>query len=157
VRPASTWRAVALLMLLLSACSKSYRVGEKVLVEWEEKGPSYPAYVTVIEGPGRYRVHFDGYETIWDESVPATRIKGRVSGPVTAPPPPAKVKARMGNGNKAQLSTFKVGDRVKVDWKNTVYPATILAVHGNERYRVHYDGYDTNWDENVEISRIQRK
>jgi hypothetical protein len=63
----------------------------------------------------------------------------------------------MGTGSKASLSTFKVGDHVKAEWKGTYYPATILLVLGGERYRVHYDGYDQNWDENVDISRIQRK
>lgn len=151
--------ALALSLLTFApGCSKSYRVGDKVLVEWEEKAPPYPASIIVVESPGRYRVHFEGYEAIWDESVAATRIKGRISGPVQAPPPPAKVRARLGAANKAQLSTFKVGDHVKVDWKGTFYSATILAVHGGEKYRVHYEGYDANWDENnVDISRIQRK
>jgi len=146
---------VLALLLLLAACSKSYRVGDRVLVDWE--GADYPASVVVVEGPGRYKVHYEGYEAIWDESVPATRIKGKVHGAVQVPPPPAKVRARMAAGNKASLSTFKVGDRVKVDWKGSFYPATVLLVLGNERYRVHYDGYDQNWDENVDISRIQRK
>lgn len=142
-------------LLILVGCSNPYRVGDRVLVEWE--GADYPASIVVIESPGRFRVHFEGYETIWDESVPATRIKGKVKGRVISPPPPPKVRARMSVGNKATISTFQQGDRVKVEWKGSHYSATILEVLENEHYRVHYDGYDANWDENVEISRIQRR
>jgi hypothetical protein len=155
----SVKRALSVLVLsaalLLSACSKSYRVGDRVLVEWE--GADYPAAIVAVESPGKYKIHFEGYDAIWDESVPATRIRGKVTGPVQLPPPPPKVRARMAMLNKSSLSTYKVGDRVKVDWKGTFYPALVLAVLGNERYRVHYEGYDQNWDENVDISRIQRR
>lgn len=144
-----------LAFLLLVGCSNPYRVGDRVLVEWE--GNDYPASILVIESPGRFRVHFEGYESIWDESVPATRIKGKAKGHITPPPPPPKVRARMSVGNKTTTSTFRQGDRVKVEWKGTPYSATIVEVLGNERYRVHYDGYDANWDENVDISRIQRR
>ena len=32
---------------------------------------------------------------------------------------------------------------------------SINAIVGQERYRVHYDGYGPEWDETVELSRIQ--
>ena len=141
--------------LLLLGCSSPYRVGDRVLVEWD--GNDYPASILVIESQARFRVHYEGYESIWDESVPATRVKGKVKGHVPPPPPPPRVRARMNPGNKAPISTFRQGDRVKVEWKGAPYSATILEVLGNERYRVHYDGYDANWDETVDISRIQRR
>ncbi|MCU0658398.1 MAG: hypothetical protein MUF64_25010 [Polyangiaceae bacterium] len=149
-------RGLILAALLLSlACSTPYRVGDRVLVEWD--GNDYPASILVIESQARFRVHFEGYESIWDESVPATRIKGKVQGHITPPPPPPRVRARMSAGSKTPTSTFRQGDRVKVEWKGAFYTATILEVIGNERYRVHYDGYDANWDEVVDITRIQRK
>jgi hypothetical protein len=80
-----------------------------------------------------------------------------VKGYVLPPPPPPRVRARMTAGNKTTISTFRQGDRVKVDWKGSFYSATVVEVLGNERYRVHYDGYDANWDENVDIARIQRR
>lgn len=148
--------ALAALVLALPGCTKQYRVGDEVLVEWE--GADYPASIVAVEGSARYRVHFQGYDPIWDESVPLSRIRGRLKEKVTTPPPPpAKVRARMSQGNKQQVSLFKAGDRVRVDWKGTVYPAVIVTVLGNERYRVHYEGYDQNWDENVELTRIQRR
>jgi hypothetical protein len=142
-------------LFLLGACKERYRVGDFVLVEWE--GAEYPAYITVYESPGRYRVHYDGYDVIWDESVPATRIHGKVTGIAPRPQPPAKVLRSMGTTRKSAKSTFKEGDKVSVDWKNLYYNATIIGVLGNEQYRVHYDGMDSNWDEDVDLSRIKRK
>jgi hypothetical protein len=149
---------VLVAVLTLSGCSKSYRVGDQVMVEWEGPLP-YPAKILAVESPGKYRVHYEGYEPIWDESVPATRIKGKYQGTVKQkPPPPAKVRARMPQTPGAAVqSVYKVGDRVKVEWKGSFYPASIIGVLGNERYRVHYDGYDLNWDEDVDFARIQRK
>lgn len=144
------------LALALGGCSRPYRVGDRVLVEWE--GAEYPASVLVVESPGRFRVHYEGYDSVWDESVPAIRIKGRVSGTPRHPPPPPKVRARVaGSAQGAPPSLYKVGDRVKIDWKGASYPGTIVAILGGERYRVHYDGYDANWEENVDLSRLKRK
>ncbi len=153
------WGAPVAIVLAttLTGCSKSYRVGDTVMVEWDGPIP-YPAKILAVESPGRYRVHYEGYEPIWDESVPATRIKGKAHGKQKPPPPPAKVRARMPQANGVVVqSVYKVADRVKVEWKSAFYPATIVGVLGNERYRVHYDGYDTNWDEDVDFARIQRK
>lgn len=146
------------LVLTLSGCAKSYKVGDQVMVEWEGAVP-YPAKILAVETPGKYRVHYEGYEPIWDESVPATRIRGKYQGtPKHKPPPPAKVRARMPQSAGATVqSVYKIADQVKVEWKSAFYPATIIAVLGNERYRVHYDGYDANWDEEVDFARIQRK
>ncbi|HYJ07879.1 MAG TPA: hypothetical protein VEX18_02695, partial [Polyangiaceae bacterium] len=60
---------LSLALLGLPACKKPYRVGEHVLVEWEKEQPPYPAYITERTGSGRYRVHFDGYDSRWDEEV----------------------------------------------------------------------------------------
>ena len=153
-----TVRAVALALgLLLAGCTQGYRVGDRVLVEWDGVDPLYTASIIQLEAPGRYRVHFEGYESIWDESVPTMRIKGKAKGNEKPPPPPNKVRARLGAGSKAAVvSTYKQGDRVKVDWKGSFYTATILEVLGNERYRVHYEGYDDNWNEVVDIARMRR-
>src|SRR5690606_27701372 len=79
------------LLLLVTGCKRPYRIGEYVWVEWEE-GAYYPAYIIQKKGPTRYRVHFEGYESRWDEDVTLDRIRGRIDGPVTPPPPPKKVQ-----------------------------------------------------------------
>lgn len=54
----------------------------------------------------------------------------------------------------APSGAYKVGDKIMVDWKGKAYPATVLKVVGKDLYRIHYDGYDASWDENVGPSRI---
>src|SRR5512145_13513 len=145
---------VALFAALGTGCQQPYRVGEYVLVQWEEDGPSYPAYVVEVKGRTRYRVHFDGYESRWDEDVGVERIVGRVRGPVAAPPPPPKVAAAAGSppqpsGSAATSAPYRAGDRVRVVWRGSPYPATILEVLATDRFLVHYEGYEAAWDEPI--------
>ena len=152
-------RALALLVFLVglaSGCKESYRIGEYVMVEWE--GRDYPAYIIDKRGTARFRVHYDGYDSRWDEDVTIDRIKGKITGPVTPPPPPEKV-ARVTAGPKASGSpataqNYKQGDRVRVKWRNSLYVATIVAVVAPDRYLVHYEGYEAAWDETVPSDRI---
>lgn len=157
-------RAGALLVLLLalSGCKKPYRVGEHVLVEWEKEQPPYPAYITERVGATRYRVHFDGYDSRWDEDVSFERLLGRVEGPVSVPPPPPKVARAAGiaspktagSAGEVAVSPYKEGDRVRVSWRGSVYSATVVKVVAKDRFEVHYEGHEVAWDEAVGIDRI---
>lgn len=142
-----------LLSIWLWGCSRAYDVGDHVLVEWE--GQIYPAMITEVPGAGKVRVHYDGYDEMWDETIARSRIKGRVTGPVTIPDPPAKVRRTAVEAAKS--NKYKVGQRVKVEFHRHYYPAVIVGIVGPEKYRVHYEGYGNEWDENVERSRIQLK
>ncbi len=149
--------ALLLALLALPACSKPYRVGEHVMVEWD--GKDYPAYIIERKGRTRYRVHIDGYDSRWDHDVGLDAIKGRVQGHVSPPPPPAKVARAAGinpktSSSSAPVSSYKVGDRVRVTWRGSKYKATITQVISPTRFRVHYDGYETAWDEVIDIDRI---
>ncbi len=159
---------VALLcsVLALSGCQKPYRVGEYVWVEWEE-GAYYPAYIVQKKSESRFRVHFDGYETRWDEDVTLDRIRGRIDGgPVAPPPPPKKVqRARELGGEKtapqasvqSPVSTYKEGDKVRVRWRGSVYKATVISVVKTDQVLVHYDGMESAWDEIISVDRIVTK
>jgi hypothetical protein len=135
-----------------------------VLVEWERgSGHLYPAYVLERTGESRFRVHFDGYDSRFDEEVGIDRIKGRVEGPVAAPPPPAKVARTVNNtpgapgpsASAAQVANpYKAGDRVRVRWRNSVYPAIVLEVTDRDHIRVHYEGLESAWDETVGVERL---
>jgi hypothetical protein len=170
---------LALAFVLLS-CSEPYRVGEYVLVEWEA-GKVYPAYIVEISGKARYRVHFDGYDSRWDEDVGIDRIKGRVEGPVAPLPPPAKVarasqtakppadtlpgampsastSASAGPGGASVLANpYKPGDRVRLTWRGSIYSATVLEVVAKDKLLVHYEGHESVWDEVVHVDRIASK
>jgi len=148
--------------LLLAGCKKPYRVGEHVLVEWEKEQPPYPAYITERVGATRYRVHFDGYDSRWDEDVSFERLLGRVEGPVSVPPPPSKVALAAGvaspktagSAGEVAVSPYKEGDRVRVSWRGSVYSATVVKVIAKDRIEVHYEGHEAAWDEIVSTDRI---
>lgn len=157
-------RAAALLLVatLLTGCKKPYRVGEHVLVEWEKDQPPYPAYITERVSATRYRVHFDGYDSRWDEDVSLERLLGRVEGPVPTPPPPTKVALALGvaspktagSAGEVAVSPYREGDRVRVSWRGSVYSATVTKVVAKDRFEVHYEGHEAAWDEVVGIDRI---
>ncbi len=152
--------AVALLTLLtLSACKKPYRVGELVLVDWEENRP-FAAYITDKVTSSRYRVHFDGYDC--DQEVSLERIKGRVVGPVPGPAPGKlpcahATAAPSGSSPAVTLAAFKANDHVRVTWRGAVYSATVLQVIDKSRFLVHYEGLESAWDETVTLERIVGK
>ena len=148
-------RALRLLVLILclAACSRSYRVGDEVMVEWE--GKEYPA-VIVSADAAKLRVHYKDYDDVWDEDVLRSRVKGFYTGKEPRPEPPAKVRQKAMEA--AQTNTYRVGDHVRVEWSDgRLYPAQIIDVVGKEHYRVHFEGYGPEWDENVRLARIQPK
>lgn len=146
-------RFLLVFLLSLAGCKRSYAVGDHVLVEWE--GANYPAMIKEAPSSSKFRVHYDGYDDVWDETVLRDRIKDLVVGTVVQPEPPAKVRAKAIQA--AQTNVYKIGDRVRVEWHGQIYPALISGIVGQERYRIRYEGYGTEWDETVGLSRIQPK
>ncbi len=159
---------IALFSLWLVGCSKPYRVGDYVWVEWEE-GAYYPAYIKQKKSNTRYRVHFEGYASRWDEDVTLDRIRGRIEGPATPPPPPKKVQLVTGTGPQKSkdgtpaaasaqpVSRYQEGDRVRVRWRGSIYKATVIGVVKSDEILVHYDGHESAWDEVVSVDRIVTK
>ena len=145
-------RFTLVVALLAPACNRSYDVGDHVLVEWE--GKEYPAKIILVPQAGKVRVRFDGYDEMWDQTVNRSRIKGRVEGPVEIPEAPEKVRRTAVEA--AKTNQYKIGERVKVQWHNHYYPAVVIGVVGPERYRIHYEGYGNEWDENVGRERIKQ-
>ena len=92
------------------------------------KGTWYPAAVIEVK-PDEWKIHYDGYEASWDEWVKSDRIR---------------------------MPGFKVGDAVEVLWKGTWYPAQVIEAKPDE-WKIHYDGYESSWDEWVKTDRIRRK
>jgi len=137
----------------LGGCKRQYAVGDKVLVEWE--GNVYPAVILEAVSPTKYKIHYEGYDAVWDEVIPRDRIRGFAEGKIVHPEPPPKVRAKALQA--AQTNMYKVGDRVRVEFHGQMYSAVITAIVGQERYRIHYEGYGPEWDETVGLSRIQPK
>jgi hypothetical protein len=147
---------LGIFLLGLSACKKPYRVGEYVMVDWEENRP-FAAFITDKISTTRYRVHFEGFDC--DQDVSLDRIKGRVEGPVP-PPTPGKlpcahaVPADSGSAPAVTAAPYKPGDHVRVTWRGSVYSATVLSVLAKDRFMVHYEGLETAWDDSVTLDRI---
>ena len=57
---------------------------------------------------------------------------------------------------KAGAKSFKVDDPVVVEWHGRWWPAKVLEV-GNNKWKIHYDGYSASWDEWVGPERINSK
>jgi hypothetical protein len=133
-----------LLLLSLALAGQAFaecKQGDKADVLWQ--GSWYPA--TVLHGNGdRCFIHYDGYESSWDEWVGPDRIKlkGAKRATTKAPPPPP--------------GRYQEGDPVQVLWKGAWYDAHILKSKGAQSF-IHYDGYDNSWDEWVGPERIRPK
>lgn len=50
--------------------------------------------------------------------------------------------------------SYKINDRVQVEWKGAWYPAKVIKVDGG-KYLIHYDGYPAAYDEWVTTARMK--
>jgi hypothetical protein len=50
---------------------------------------------------------------------------------------------------------LKVDDAVSVEWNGGWYTGKILELPGADSIRIHYEGYESNWDETVPRSRLR--
>lgn len=140
---------------LSSGCRQSYRVGEHIWVD--NDAGVYPAFVREERGATRLLVQYQGCDETWAREVTLDRVKGRVA----AEQPVSRDKyaclrdaAAEGDRGIAASTPFKVGDKLRVKWRGSVYPAVVVGVIAADRFSVHYDGYETAWDETVSIQRI---
>lgn len=90
------------------------------------EGNWYQATVLDVEDNSCF-ISYEGSDSSWDEWVQAERFR----------------------------IPFGTGDSVRVLWKGEWYPARILNV-SDSNYYIHYEGYDSSWDEWVEPARISR-
>ena len=82
-------------------------------------------------------------------------------GTVDAGPPPLsttlpdiEATATPTDTSAGEKSTYKVGDKINVMWQGSSYPSTVLAVLPNDKYKIHYTGWASSWDETVGLDRI---
>ncbi|MEY3775911.1 MAG: hypothetical protein RLZZ129_2691 [Verrucomicrobiota bacterium] len=55
----------------------------------------------------------------------------------------------------AALGGLAAGSKVEVQWNGRWFPATIKSVAGSGRWRISYDGYGSQWDEEVGPDRLR--
>lgn len=149
--------------------SANYQVGQHVQVEW--RGSWYAATIVALLPGGQYHIHYDGWGDEWDEAVDALRI--RTEGEVIAPPTqliqPEAFVDQSGQATENTGTTVDPGGytppadqplpaglRVHVEWRGSWYIADILdAPYGSPSVRVHYVGWDAEWDEDVPRERVR--
>lgn len=158
---ASDSRRWALVVVLVSAwataCSKSYRIGEHVWVNWQ--GSRFRAFVIEKTGDARLRVQFEGCDGTWQREVAVDQLAGRVA-PSEAAHSPTRIACAPAepatHGSTSQPGApYKAGDRIRVKWRGSVYLATVLQVQGPDRILIHYEGFENAWDEAVSLDRVE--
>ncbi|MDX8398688.1 MAG: Tudor-knot domain-containing protein [Gallionellaceae bacterium] len=117
------------LLLSSGAAYAHCKPGAQGKVLW--KGKWYPATAVKSKGNSCY-IHYDGYAKSWDEWVESDRRKF------------------------PRHAHHSVGDPIQVKWKNTWYPAHVIGVKGS-KLKVHYDSYESSWDEWVGPSRYKKR
>jgi hypothetical protein len=156
VTPTPLLQLALALGLALGGCADTYRIGDQVLVDYD--GSRCPGYVIDQKSRTRFRIHFDfeGYE--WQEDVPFEKVLGRVKTPAAPCPLPKRVRLALGlqsaTAAHPEVSPYRVGDRVRVRWRQSIYPATVIQVAGGDRLVVHYEGHENVWDETITADRI---
>lgn len=72
------------------------------------------------------------------------------------PTPPAAPAAPAAPGAPATspAGAYKAGDKVDVEWNGDWWQGEILQVDGS-RYKVHYIGWESSWDEWVTTARLR--
>jgi hypothetical protein len=141
--------------VLLLGCRSSYRVGEHVWVD--DDAGVHPAFVRETRSGTRLLVQYQGCDETWVREVTLDRVKGRIAAetPVSRDRFAClKDAAADGDGVLAASTPFKVGDKVRVRWRGSVYPAVVVTVVAADRFTVHYEGYEDAWDETVSVQRI---
>lgn len=152
-----TLRAVLASCGALCACRESQRIGDHVLVAYD--GRQCPGYIVDKKSDTRFRIHFafEGYD--WEDDVGQDKVLGRVQEAVADCPLPARVRATLGlaENPKSQdhSGQYKVGDRVRVRWRGSVYAANVTKVLAPDTVVVHYQGHEDAWDETINIDRIE--
>lgn len=146
-----------LLFGAVSGCSKPYRVGEHVWVEWDNK----PYRAFVIERPlgSRLRVQFEGCDSHWQREILLDKIIARLDeGEASRAPSTVACgpSGPVGKGDSRRVATpYKTGDRVRVRWRGSVYTASVVTVLAPDKFLVHYEGMENAWDEPVSLDRIE--
>jgi hypothetical protein len=115
-----------LLVLVFVFNSNAQKIGDKIEVLWN--GSYFPATVkNVNEKEKKWLIGYDTYSESWDEWITSERIK----------------------------LTYNKGDKIEVDWNGSWYEATILEIK-DQKYKIAYVGYDSNWDEWVDLKRMRK-
>ncbi len=118
--------------------------GQPVQVEWS--GSWYEAHIRALHPDGRVRVHYEGWDDTYDEDVSRDRVLLRPGGEQAVQPTGAVATGE---------TELTPGQRIQIEWLGTWYEGSVLDVHPDGRVRVHYEGWDETYDEDVPRERVR--
>lgn len=72
---------------------------------------------------------------------------------LAATPPPTATAVASAQPVPAKAA-IAIGSRGQVLWKGRYYAATVIGLAGADKYKIHYNGYESSWDEVVGPSRM---
>jgi hypothetical protein len=139
--------------------------GDAVQIEWG--GSWWAGSVVALKEDGKVRITYSGYDNSWDENVPRTRLRlpgenkptrgGGGGKPANTNPGPTDtdpLRAVLSNRPVTEATRLKEGDAVRVEWGGNWWAGSVLSVQKNGTVRIHYEGWDSSWDETVPRSRL---
>lgn len=105
---------------------------------------------------GIYNLKWNNRKNMWD--VTATKqadYQGGANANHAQQNAAPNTRSGYGSNQQGQSSLpYSLGDAVNVLWKGKWYGATVIQT-GTHKVKIHYDGYDSSWDEWVEAGRIR--
>lgn len=125
---------VVILSIFSFAAAQAQKVGDKIQIE--HSGSWYDGKILKVEGD-KYYVTYDGWSDSWDEWVGIDRIKN------------------YSTDEKKNLTKYKVGDKVEVEYGMIPEPGTIIEV-GENKYHVKFDNslYGSKWVTEKQIKKL---
>jgi hypothetical protein len=114
------------------------KVGDRVLVDYH--GAWWEGEVLALQPNGDVKIHYSGYGSHWDETVPRCRLALDTTASATA------------INDDTPLS---VGTMLQGQWAGIWWSAQVVAVNADKTVRIHYPGWSDSWDETVPRSRLR--
>jgi len=96
---------------------------------------------------GIYNLRWDKRKNMWDVKADRQANKRQNATPY------GNAASNAGQ-NAGYAMPYRLGDAVQVLWKGRWYAATVIQI-GQNKVKIHYDGYGNNWDEWVGSNRIR--
>ncbi|MEM9194850.1 MAG: agenet domain-containing protein [Myxococcota bacterium] len=125
---------------------ESPRYSAEATIEIEFQGTWYPGTVVQWLRDDLYEVGYEGYGDDWNRVARESQLRPRAE-EVAPPVPPPGFEV-------TDVANLAPRDPVFVEWGDAWYPATVRRV-ADGRAWVRYDGYDKEWDEEVDRTRVR--
>ena len=138
------------------------RVGDQVQAEWQ--GTWWPAQVVQTNEDGTVRVHYIGYDDSSDETVSRDRLlMGELpqtlaylgANPCPGALCPSSLDKFFLGDAVTDRTQLRIGDKVHVEWYGSWWAGEVLELNQDRTVRIHYSGWDSQFDETVPRSRLQ--